>query len=112
MREIVSGGCQKYAAYGPPTFVVPLQSGVEAAPQLPAVLGLQHVLGGPCGTFSWVVAPGKIRSISTATFIKFGELDNQHSERVERLCQSFGKTSVKAEITTDIHAALREKFLR
>ncbi len=96
---------------GPATFVVPLQNGVEAASQLTVVLGSEHVLGGLCGTFSWVAAPGKIRSISTATFIKFGELDNQRSERVERLCLAFGKTSVKAEIPADIHAALWEKFL-
>ena len=96
---------------GPNTFVVPLQNGVEAASQLAAVLGAGHVLGGLCGTFSWVAAPGKIRSISTATFIKFGELDNLRSERAERFRQAFGETGVKAEIPADIHKALREKFL-
>ncbi len=50
---------------GPTTFVVPLQNGVEAASQLAAILGQEHVLGGLCGTFSWVAAPGRIRSIST-----------------------------------------------
>ena len=96
---------------GPATFVVPLQNGVEAASQLAAVLGAEHVLGGLCGTFSWVTAPGKIRSISTATFIKFGELDNRRSERAERFRQSFDKTGVKADIPADIHKALWEKFL-
>ena len=96
---------------GPATFVVPLQNGVEAASQLAAVLGAEHVLGGLCGTFSWVVAPGKICSISTATFIKFGELDNHRSERVERLRQAFCKTNVKADIPSDIHKASWEKFL-
>jgi 2-dehydropantoate 2-reductase len=57
------------------------------------------------------VAPGKIRSISAATFIKLGELDNRRSERIERLRQAFGKTSVKADIPADIHKALWEKFL-
>jgi len=57
------------------------------------------------------VGPGRIRSISAATFIKFGELDNRRSERAERLRQSFDKTSVKADIPADIHKALWEKFL-
>ena len=96
---------------GPATVVVPLQNGVEAASQLAAVLGPEHVLGGLCGTFSWVVAPVKICSISAATFIKFGELDNRRSERVERLRQAFSKTSAKADIPADIHKALWEKFL-
>src|ERR1700738_3490265 len=52
----------------------------HCAALLAAVLGPEHVLGGLCGTFSWVAAPGK-RSISAATFIKFGELDNRRSER-------------------------------
>jgi 2-dehydropantoate 2-reductase len=96
---------------GPETFVVPLQNGVEAASQLAAILGAEHVLGGLCGTFSWVVCPGRIRSISSATFIKFGELDNRRSERAELLRQSFDKTSVKADIPADIRKALWEKFL-
>ncbi len=96
---------------GPATFVVTLQNGVEAASQLAAILGQEHVLGGLCGTFSWVAAPGRIRSISAATFIKFGELDNKESDRAEQLRQAFGKTRVKAEIPSDIHKALWEKFL-
>ncbi len=47
---------------GPATFVVPVQSGVEAASQLAARIAAGHVLGGLCGT-----TPAKIRSISTAT---------------------------------------------
>ena len=96
---------------GPETFVVPLQNGVEAASQLAAILGAEHVLGDLCGTFSWVVAPGKIRSIGAATFIKFGELDNRRSLRAEQLRQLFDKTSVRADIPADIHKALWEKFL-
>src|SRR5262249_51164627 len=64
-------------AFGPNTFVVPLQNGVDAASELCEVLGPRHVLGGLCGTFSWVVAPGRIRTLQGANYIKFGELDNQ-----------------------------------
>jgi len=96
---------------GPETFVVPLQNGVEASSQLAAVLGAEHVLGGLCGTFSWVAAPGRIRNIGTSSFIKFGELDNRCSERAERLRQSFEKAGVKVDVPPDIHKALWEKFL-
>jgi 2-dehydropantoate 2-reductase len=96
---------------GPETFVVPLQNGIEAPSQLAALLGAGHVLGGLCGTFSWVVAPGRIRNIGAASFIKFGELDNQPSERAERLRQSFEKAGLKVDIPADIHTALWEKFL-
>jgi 2-dehydropantoate 2-reductase len=96
---------------GPETFVVPLQNGVEAPSQLATILGEKHVLGGLCGTFSWIVAPGRIRNIGAASFIKFGELDHQLSERTNRLRQLFEKAGVKVDIPADVHTALWEKFL-
>ncbi|MBA3765441.1 MAG: 2-dehydropantoate 2-reductase [Acidobacteria bacterium] len=95
----------------PDTFVVPLQNGVEAVSQLAAVLGAKHILNGLCGTFSWVDSPGHIRSIGETHFIKFGELDNQPSERARRLQQAFERAGVKAEIPPDIQVALWEKLL-
>ncbi|HSD54473.1 MAG TPA: 2-dehydropantoate 2-reductase [Burkholderiales bacterium] len=96
---------------GPDTIVVPLQNGVEAPAQLAAVLGPEHVLGGTCGTLSQVTGPGRIRSIGEVHFVKFGELDNRASERVERLRQIFARAGVKAEVPADIHQAIWGKFL-
>ena len=96
---------------GPNTFVVPLQNGVEASSQLATVLGADHVLGGLCGTLSWIVSPGRIRSIGQVHFIKFGELDKRPSERAEQLRQAFERAGVNVEIPLDIHVALWEKFL-
>lgn len=97
--------------FGAETFVVPLQNGVEAPGQLAAVLGADHVLGGLCGTFSWVVGPGRIRNIGAANFVKFGELDNRPSERAERLRAMLERAGVKAEVSPDIRKALWEKFM-
>jgi len=96
---------------GPETFVVPLQNGVEAPSQLAVMLGAKNVLGGLCGTMSWIVGPGHIRSIGEVHFIKFGELDKRPSERTEQLRQAFERAGVKVEVPPDIHVALWEKFL-
>ncbi|HEV2915089.1 MAG TPA: 2-dehydropantoate 2-reductase [Pyrinomonadaceae bacterium] len=96
---------------GRETFVVTLQNGVEAAPQLAAVLGADRILGGLCGTFSLVAGPGHIRSIGETNFIKFGELDNRPSDRTRRLRETFERAGVKAEIPPDIQVALWEKLL-
>jgi 2-dehydropantoate 2-reductase len=96
---------------GPETFVVPLQNGVEAPSQLAAALGSEHVLGGLCGTFSWVTAPGRIRSVGAGNFIKFAELDNRPSDRAEQLRRVFERAGVNVEVPSDIHRALWEKFL-
>ena len=96
---------------GPETFVVPLQNGVEAPSQLAVMLGAKNVLGGLCGTMSWIVGPGHIRSIGEMHFIKFGELDKRPSERAEQLRQAFERAGVKVEVPSDIHVSLWEKFL-
>ena len=96
---------------GPDTVVLPLQNGVEAPAQLAGILGAPRVIGGLCGTVSFVVAPGRIRSVGDTHFIKFGELDGKLSDRTDRLRQAFVRADVKAEIPSDIHAALWEKFL-
>ena len=96
---------------GRSTFVVPLQNGVEAASQLSTVLGADHVLAGLCGTLSRVAAPGHIHSAGGPNFIKFGELDNRRSERVERLRDAFAKAQVSVEVPADIVRAQWDKFL-
>jgi 2-dehydropantoate 2-reductase len=98
-------------AIGPETFIVPLQNGVDAASELAAVLNARHVLAGLCGTFSWVTAPGRIRSLGAANFIKFAELDNRPSDRTSQLQEVFRKAGVTAEVPPDIHKSLWEKFL-
>jgi 2-dehydropantoate 2-reductase len=96
---------------GRETVVLPLQNGVEAASQLEAVVGRSRVLGGLCGTVSFVVGPGRIRSVGETNFVKFGELRGSVSERAEGLKEMFLRAGIRAEIPHDIHAALWEKFL-
>ena len=97
---------------GPQTFVVPLQNGVEAPSQLAAALGHEHVLGGLCGLITFIVEPGHICHAGADPFIRFGELDNRPSERVERLRQAFDRAEgLTVEIPPDIQAAMWQKFM-
>jgi len=96
---------------GPTTCVVPLQNGVEAPGQLAAVLGASHVVGGLCGLFSFVVAPGHIRHAAAEPFVEFGELDNRPSARLDHLRHAFVRAGVTAEIPSDIQCELWMKFL-
>lgn len=96
---------------GPETFVVPLQNGVETPAWLADQFGVQHVVGGLCGVFSFIVGPGHIRHIGGGTYIKFGELDNTKTERVGRFRDAFEEAGVNVEVPEDIHAALWDKFM-
>jgi len=96
---------------GPETIVVPLQNGVETVEQLSRVIGAEHVVGGLCSGFCFIVGPGHVRHIGGVTFIKFGELDGRRSARVEALRTAFAAVRVDAEVPDDIRVALWEKFL-
>jgi 2-dehydropantoate 2-reductase len=97
---------------GPDTVALPLQNGLEAPTQLAAVLGEEHVLGGLCGLSTFIVGPGHIRHAGADPFIRFGELDNRPSERVDRLRQAFERASgLSVEVPRDIHVAMWMKFL-
>ena len=96
---------------GPETFILPMQNGLEALAQLSKILGKQHVLGGLCGLFCYVKGPGHIVHAGTDPFVKFGELDNHRSQRVEQLLESFKRAGVNAEIPPDIQVAMWMKFL-
>jgi 2-dehydropantoate 2-reductase len=96
---------------GPETIVLPLQNGLEAPVQLSRALGKQRVLGGLCGLFCYLAGPGHIVHAGINPFVKFGELDNRRSQRVELLSDAFIKAGVKAEIPPDIQVALWMKFL-
>jgi 2-dehydropantoate 2-reductase len=95
----------------PETGVIPLLNGVEAADQLAAALGRNHVLGGLCKIFAFITEPGHIRHAGIDPSILFGELDNRSSPRARKLYQTFLAAGVRATIPTDIHVALWEKFL-
>ena len=96
---------------GPETFVLPMQNGLEGPAQLSEVLGAQHVLGGLCGLFCYMAGPGHIVHAGIDPFIKFGELDNHHSRRIEQLLDAFKRAGVNAEIPPDIQVAMWMKFL-
>lgn len=96
---------------GPGSCVLPLQNGVEAADQLSVVLGRERVLGGLARIFSSVVEPGCIRHVGGPASVEFGELDNRPSERTNRLRDVLARAGVAAELSSDVHVALWEKFM-
>ena len=96
---------------GPKTIVVPLQNGVEAAPELAAELGAGPVLGGLCRISSSLVEPGRLRHLAIDPYIGFGELEGGPSPRAEPLFEAFRRAGVSVELLTDVQAALWDKLI-
>jgi len=93
------------------TVVVPLLNGVEAAAELAAALGPAPVAAGLCGLVAYLTAPGVVHHEGGYPYVRFGELDNRPSPRLERLREAFTAAGTRAEIPEDIHAALWTKLL-
>jgi 2-dehydropantoate 2-reductase len=91
-------------------FVVPLQNGVEAADQLRSTIGSDRVIGGVCRTISFLVGPGRIRTVGAHNSVQLGELDNAPSARTARLRETLERAGLQASIPADIHAAVWTKF--
>lgn len=96
---------------GSNTTVLPLQNGVEAAPQLVDELGRDNVVGGLCRIVSFVVEPGHIRHAGFTPSIIIGELDNQRTDRIVNIEQVFKRAGLEITIAADIQVALWMKFL-
>ena len=109
--QVIDAACSMRSLIGPETLVLPLQNGVETPGQLADILGPDPVLGGLCATFSWVAAPGVIRSIGETHYVRFGELDGRTSARVERLRQAFTAAGIQTDVPENIQIALWKKFL-
>ena len=96
---------------GDHTVVVPLENGIEAPEQIAKAVGPQHAAGGLCAIISYIVEPGHIRHAATEPFVMFGELDNQRTNRVEKLAETMRRAGINADIPQDIHRSMWTKFL-
>lgn len=99
------------ALIGRETVVVPLENGIEAPAEIAASLGKEHAAGGLCGIISFIVEPGHVRHVATEPFVMFGELDNRHTSRIDRLCDTMRSAGIKTDIPPDIQHSMWTKFL-
>jgi 2-dehydropantoate 2-reductase len=93
------------------TVLLPLQNGVEAADQLAAVHGVSHVLGGTCRIVAYQAAPGHVVHAGVEPSVALGELDNERSERVQRLADTLRRAGIAVTVPDSIGSAIWQKFL-
>jgi 2-dehydropantoate 2-reductase len=96
---------------GPYTAVVTLQNGVDSGDVVAEVLGKEHAAPGVAGVVAFIAGPGHIKHTAAPPWLKFGEIDNRPSERLERLRDAFTRAKVNAEIAPDVQVALWNKLL-
>ena len=90
---------------------ITLQNGVDGPQRIAAAVGGERVMGGIAFVSALIESPGVIRYNSKAPSIQFGEADGQMSERALRFRDACVAAGFKAEVVTDIRAALWHKFV-
>jgi 2-dehydropantoate 2-reductase len=91
--------------------VIPFQNGVDAIERIGAIVGKAHVLGGVAYIAATIAEPGVIRHTGQMARLRFGPVlpEQQPAARdFHRACIGAG---INAELVSDIHRAIWEKFV-
>jgi len=93
------------------TLVISLLNGVNNSDVLTSILGSENVLGGLCKIVSKVEYYGVINHLSYEPTIVFGELNNEKTERANKLESIFVNAGIKTKLASDIQKEIWTKFL-
>lgn len=96
---------------GADTAVLPLQNGVEAAEQIAAAVGAEHVLEGLTKVIVRSVGPGVVEDIGFPPYIAAGELQATTPHRLDGIQAVFESAGITFDKPADIKAAVWEKFI-
>jgi len=93
------------------TAVLTLQNGVDNIERLSDRIGRRHILGGACYIFAAIASPGVINHTGGPGRVVFGELDGRITPRTQAIRDAFAATGAPVELSTQILAAMWEKYL-
>ncbi len=97
---------------GAQTAVLTFQNGVEAADQIGAIVGREHVLVAPTQIVSNIIAPGAIEQKSPFRTTTVGEIGGQGlTPRVDQIVAAFKRTGVDMSAAADGRVPLWHKFV-
>jgi 2-dehydropantoate 2-reductase len=99
-------------AVGPDTAVLTLQNGVDSGDRLGALLGEERILIGTTTIATTITEPGVIDQANPLRRIELGEPSGQITPRVEAIAAALRDAGVETRVTTDVHRAVWEKFVR
>jgi 2-dehydropantoate 2-reductase len=108
--DAVAAATQLPPLIGPDTAVLSVLNGVDSVRQLADAVGEPHMLGGVALVTASVTAPGEITQSGGPGSIALGELDNSRTPRVEAIADVLNHAGIPAEIPTNIHYAMWQKF--
>jgi 2-dehydropantoate 2-reductase len=109
--DIEAAARQVLPLIGPDTMILPLQNGVEAAEQIAAAVGRQHVLGAVSLGGATLVSPGVVSAKGLRRQIALGELDGGISPRLRRLAEAMHDTGIDIKLQENIRREIWDKWV-
>jgi len=96
---------------GPETVVLSVQNGIDNEQQIGEVIGPEHIVGCVSYVSSTIESPGVIAQTAGPGKIVLGEMEGGTSHRTEQLQSMLQNSGITAELHSDIHVALWQKFI-
>jgi 2-dehydropantoate 2-reductase len=95
----------------PSSVVLPTQNGVEAAAQLAAELGHEHVVSAIAHMIAWVERPGVVRWLGARPSLTIARPSALQAQTVERACAALRRAGIDVTVSDAIDTLLWEKLL-
>src|ERR1700728_3665685 len=109
----LSGAMNDFApAVGPETMILPALNGMRHIDLLVARFGQKAVLGGVCLVATEIDTEGRIRQLSRFQSIRYGELDGQSTERLEKVDETLRGAGFDASKSNQIMQDMWEKWVQ
>jgi 2-dehydropantoate 2-reductase len=109
----LSGAMNDFApAVGPETMILPALNGMRHIDLLIARFGKKAVLGGVCLVATEIDQEGRIRQLSRFQSIRYGELDGQSTERLQKVDETLDGASFEASRSTQIMQDMWGKWVQ
>ena len=109
--DVEAAARQSLPMIGPETLILPVQNGVEAAEQIGAIVGEDHVVPGVGVTGATLVQPGVVAQKAPTVRALFGPDRATEGRRAERIADALREAGISADVSPDIERELWEKFV-
>jgi 2-dehydropantoate 2-reductase len=109
--DVVAAARAVLPMIGPETLILPVQNGVEAADQIAAVVGAEHVVIGVGVAGGTVERPGLVSQKGLSVRARFGPDAATGGQRTDRIRDVLLEAGIAADASPGVEVRLWEKFL-
>jgi 2-dehydropantoate 2-reductase len=96
---------------GEGSVVIPFQNGVESIERIAGIVGARYVMGGAAYIAARIAEPGVILHTGSMARLRFGAVRPEQQRMARGFHEACAAAGIDAELVSDIHRVLWEKFV-